>query len=147
MSAGLSFLFALTESVFNSQVKNYFKFASLSTLEVLRRFQPFSLLTSEPKNSFLYQVSELDNADKHRVLARVPVSPVSIRAGRLNGSMARSSRTHQASKSVTICLLSRHQQRMSRLSFDLGSHWEPIPGCLTMSATDSPSMRPLSGIA
>jgi len=72
---------ALTTGEFDRQTKRYFKYASSATIDVLRAFQPCSLLTQEPKNSFLYQVSELDNADKHRVLSGTPITPVAVSTG------------------------------------------------------------------
>lgn len=72
---------ALTQTEFGKQTKRYFKFASPATIDVIRTFQPYSLITSDPRLSFLYQVSELDNADKHRVLSRTPITPVSISSG------------------------------------------------------------------
>lgn len=75
------FSVALNDADFETQVKRYFTFTAPATIDVIRVFQPCSMVPVEPKRSPLYQVSNLDNADKHRVLPRTPISPVSVSTG------------------------------------------------------------------
>jgi hypothetical protein len=72
---------ALNEKTFNQQVKRYFEFASSRAIDIMRSFQPYSLATVDPRLSLLYQVSELDNADKHRMLSSTPITPVAVHVG------------------------------------------------------------------
>jgi hypothetical protein len=65
---------------FDKQVMR-FRFASSDVIDVMRTFQPFSAAPLGPEHSVLYQVSNLDNADKHRVLSRAPITPVSVSIG------------------------------------------------------------------
>jgi hypothetical protein len=68
---------ARSEGEFEEQM-NRFRHLSPATIEVLKAFQPFVITPAQPEQSFLWQVSDLDNLDKHRMLAPVPISPVSI---------------------------------------------------------------------
>lgn len=49
-----------------------------STIAVLKTFQPFVMTPSHPERSLLWQVSDLDNLDKHRMLAPIPISPIVV---------------------------------------------------------------------
>lgn len=62
---------------FGQQIKR-FSYLDASAIETLKTFQPFVIAPSAPEQSFLWQVSDLDNLDKHRMLAPIPISPVMI---------------------------------------------------------------------
>jgi hypothetical protein len=68
---------ARSEREFKEQLTR-FGYLSPATVDVLKTFQPFAIAPGQPEQSFLWQVSDLDNLDKHRMLAPVPISPVSI---------------------------------------------------------------------
>lgn len=68
---------ARSQSEFDRQIGR-FSYLDPSTIDVLKRFQPFVMTPIQPDQSFLWQVSDLDNLDKHRMLAPIPISPVMV---------------------------------------------------------------------
>ena len=68
---------ARSQSEFDRQI-GQFSHLDLSTIDVLKTFQPFVMTPIQPEQSFLWQVSDLDNLDKHRMLAPIPISPVMV---------------------------------------------------------------------
>jgi hypothetical protein len=68
---------ARSQSEFDRQIGR-FSYLDPSTIDVLKTFQPFTITPIQPEQSFLWQVSDLDNLDKHRMLAPIPMSPFMI---------------------------------------------------------------------
>jgi hypothetical protein len=78
--AGLQFPVTTSDKHFKNGAGRWLNHVDSDAQEVIEAWQPYNMTLGNPKRSVLWQLSDLDNADKHRALTVARLSSVMVRA-------------------------------------------------------------------
>lgn len=74
--AGIQFPIVLSNDDFTKQLgRGRLKYVEPSAQAIIESYQPYRMMPKAPERSNLYVLSELDNADKHRLLTTAGLAP------------------------------------------------------------------------